>query len=81
MVLMIDTYDSFTYNLVRYCGELGHTVQVARNDAIDGGSQLDAPDLEPGKITGMGLMIYDNQDGVFELSLESVRALAIVQDS
>jgi anthranilate synthase component 2 len=35
MVLMIDNYDSFTYNLVQYCGELGFTVQVARNDAID----------------------------------------------
>ncbi len=35
MILMIDNYDSFTYNLVQYCGELGHTVQVVRNDAID----------------------------------------------
>ena len=35
MVLMIDNYDSFTYNLVQYCGELGQTVQVERNDAID----------------------------------------------
>lgn len=34
MILMIDNYDSFTYNLVQYCGELGHSVHVARNDAI-----------------------------------------------
>jgi anthranilate synthase component II len=34
MILMIDNYDSFTYNLVQYCGELGHEVRVARNDAI-----------------------------------------------
>ncbi len=44
------------------------------------GSQLDAPELDPGKVTGMGLMIYDNQDGVFELRVESVKALAIVQN-
>ena len=35
MLLMIDNYDSFTYNLVQYFGELGEEVQVARNDAID----------------------------------------------
>ncbi|MEA3412489.1 MAG: aminodeoxychorismate/anthranilate synthase component II [Pseudomonadota bacterium] len=34
MILMIDNYDSFTYNLVQYLGELGVEVKVARNDAI-----------------------------------------------
>jgi len=34
MLLMIDNYDSFTYNLVQYFGELGETVRVFRNDAI-----------------------------------------------
>ncbi|HVG04473.1 MAG TPA: aminodeoxychorismate/anthranilate synthase component II [Burkholderiaceae bacterium] len=34
MLLMIDNYDSFTYNLVQYFGELGEEVLVARNDAI-----------------------------------------------
>jgi anthranilate synthase component II len=34
MLLMIDNYDSFTYNLVQYLGELGVEVQVYRNDAI-----------------------------------------------
>jgi anthranilate synthase component 2 len=33
-VLMIDNYDSFTYNLVQYLGELGAAVEVARNDQI-----------------------------------------------
>ncbi|HJZ73261.1 MAG TPA: aminodeoxychorismate/anthranilate synthase component II [Vicinamibacterales bacterium] len=33
MVLVIDNYDSFTYNLVQYLGELGAEVQVMRNDA------------------------------------------------
>ena len=32
MLLMIDNYDSFTYNLVQYFGELGETVKVVRND-------------------------------------------------
>ena len=35
MLLMIDNYDSFTYNLVQYLGELGQDVQVYRNDEID----------------------------------------------
>jgi anthranilate synthase component 2 len=34
MMLMIDNYDSFTYNLVQYLGELGAEVEVARNDQI-----------------------------------------------
>ncbi len=34
MLLMIDNYDSFTYNLVQYFGELGADVQVHRNDQI-----------------------------------------------
>ncbi|HEY2774026.1 MAG TPA: aminodeoxychorismate/anthranilate synthase component II [Candidatus Binatia bacterium] len=35
MLLMIDNYDSFTYNLVQYLGELGADVEVYRNDTID----------------------------------------------
>jgi anthranilate synthase/aminodeoxychorismate synthase-like glutamine amidotransferase len=34
MILMIDNYDSFTWNLVQYLGELGATVQVVRNDDV-----------------------------------------------
>ena len=34
MLLMIDNYDSFTYNIVQYLGELGADVQVVRNDEI-----------------------------------------------
>ena len=35
MILLIDNYDSFTYNLVHYFGELGADVKVVRNDAMD----------------------------------------------
>ncbi len=35
MILLIDNYDSFTYNLVHYLGELGADVVVRRNDALD----------------------------------------------
>ena len=35
MIAVIDNYDSFTYNLVQYLGELGAELQVFRNDAID----------------------------------------------
>lgn len=34
-LLLIDNYDSFTYNLAQYLGELGATVEVRRNDSID----------------------------------------------
>ena len=34
MILVIDNYDSFTYNLVQYLGELGADVRVVRNDAV-----------------------------------------------
>ena len=34
MLLVIDNYDSFTYNLVQYLGELGETVEVRRNDQV-----------------------------------------------
>ncbi len=47
MLLMIDNYDSFTYNLVQYLGELGEDVRVYRNDEI----QLDEIDaLNPDRI-------------------------------
>ena len=47
MLLMIDNYDSFTYNLVQYLGELGADVRVARNDAI---SLDEIDDLAPERI-------------------------------
>ena len=34
MLLVIDNYDSFTYNLVQYLGELGERIEVRRNDEI-----------------------------------------------
>ena len=34
MILMIDNYDSFTYNLVQYLGEMGEELEVRRNDQI-----------------------------------------------
>ncbi len=40
MILMIDNYDSFTYNLVQYLGELGAEVETVRNDAISIGDVL-----------------------------------------
>ena len=35
MILVIDNYDSFTYNLVQYLGELGAQIRVVRNDELD----------------------------------------------
>ena len=39
-VLVIDNYDSFTYNLVQYLGELGAEIEVVRNDRAEVGEQL-----------------------------------------
>ena len=52
MLLVIDNYDSFTYNLVQYLGELGSAVVVRRNDEISvdeiGAMRPDAMVLSPG---------------------------------
>jgi anthranilate synthase component 2 len=54
-ILVIDNYDSFTYNLVHFLGELGATLEVRRNDAITLGEiEAAAPDavvLSPGPCT------------------------------
>ncbi|MCG8061762.1 MAG: anthranilate/aminodeoxychorismate synthase component II, partial [Candidatus Thiodiazotropha endolucinida] len=70
MLLMIDNYDSFTYNLVQYLGELGVEVKVVRNDEITVG-EIDAiaPDhivISPGPCT-------PNEAGI---SVETIRAYA-----
>ncbi|MEJ2061315.1 MAG: aminodeoxychorismate/anthranilate synthase component II [Gammaproteobacteria bacterium] len=70
MILVVDNYDSFTYNLVQYLGELGAEVVVRRNDEIDvaGIAQL-APErilLSPGPCT-------PNEAGV---SLDVIREFA-----
>lgn len=55
MILMIDNYDSFTYNLVQYLGQLGAEVQVHRNDKITVGEiealKPEAIFLSPGPCT------------------------------
>ena len=70
MLLMIDNYDSFTYNLVQYFGELGAEVKVARNDQISVAAiRAMAPShlvLSPGPCT-------PNEAGV---SMAAVRAFA-----
>ncbi len=71
MLLMIDNYDSFTYNLVQYFGELGQEVRVVRNDAIDiAGIDSLAPShivISPGPGTpddaGVSLEIYAKLSG------------------
>ena len=69
-LLLVDNYDSFTFNLVQYLGELGAAVEVHRNDAIDvAGIRARAPDalvLSPGPCT-------PDEAGV---TLEAIRSLA-----
>ena len=70
MILVIDNYDSFTYNLVHYLIELGTEVEVVRNDAIGVGQAMsmgaDALLLSPGPCT-------PNEAGI---SLELITAAA-----
>jgi anthranilate synthase component 2 len=47
MILVIDNYDSFTYNLVQYLGELGAEIHVARNDEV---TLQEIRDLDPERI-------------------------------
>jgi len=62
-LLMIDNYDSFTYNLVQYLGELGAAVEVHRNDALGVAELMDRePDgvvisPGPGEPSGAGISI------------------------
>ena len=55
MILILDNYDSFTYNLVQYLGEMGETLEVHRNDALTvdavGSMQPEAIVLSPGPCT------------------------------
>ena len=70
MVLMIDNYDSFTYNLVQYFGELGEDVRVVRNDDMTLAAlrklEPDAIVISPGPCT-------PNEAGI---SLEVIERLA-----
>jgi anthranilate synthase component 2 len=69
MVLMIDNYDSFTYNLVQYLGELGVAVTVVRNDEI---SVDEVARLRPEKIVISPGPCSPNEAGI---SLEAIERL------
>ena len=70
MLLMIDNYDSFTYNLVQYFGELGADVQVQRNDKI---TIAEIESLNPDKIVISPGPCTPNEAGI---SLEVIRHFA-----
>jgi anthranilate synthase component II len=70
MILMIDNYDSFTYNLVQYLGELGAEVKVVRNDEI---SLADIEALDPERIVISPGPCSPNEAGI---SLDAIRRFA-----
>ncbi|MCW8126892.1 anthranilate synthase component II [Microbulbifer halophilus] len=70
MILMIDNYDSFTWNVVQYMAELGADVKVVRNDEI-GVADIDA--LEPEKIVISPGPCTPNEAGI---SMDTVRRFA-----
>jgi anthranilate synthase/aminodeoxychorismate synthase-like glutamine amidotransferase len=61
MLLMIDNYDSFTYNLVQYLGELGEDVRVFRNDEI---TVAKARELKPERVVVSPGPCTPNEAGV-----------------
>jgi anthranilate synthase component 2 len=69
MVLMIDNYDSFTYNLVQYLGELGASVEVVRNDEV---TVDEVERLRPERIVISPGPCSPNEAGI---SLETIRRL------
>jgi len=78
MFLLIDNYDSFTYNLVHYLGELGAKVTVKRNDAL---TAKEALEMEPqGIILSPGPCDPDQAGICLELVAEAVAALAASDD-
>ncbi len=70
MILMIDNFDSFTYNLVQYLGELGADVKVLRNNAL---SADDIEKMKPARIVVSPGPCTPNEAGV---SLEAIRRFA-----
>jgi anthranilate synthase component II len=70
MLLMIDNYDSFTYNLVQYFGELGEDVRTVRNDAL---TLADIESLAPDRIVVSPGPCTPTEAGV---SLEAIRRFA-----
>lgn len=75
-VLVIDNYDSFTYNLVQYLGELGAEVLVRRNDEI---SVADVPALHPDRIVVSPGPCTPNEAGVsVELIREAGRGVPVL---
>src|SRR5687767_10717299 len=70
MLLMIDNYDSFTYNLVQYLGELGQDVQVYRNDQI---SVAEVERLKPAHIVISPGPCTPNEAGI---SVETIKKLS-----
>ena len=69
MLLMIDSYDSFTYNLVQYFGELGQEVKVVRNDAL---SVAEIVALKPERIVISPGPCTPNEAGVSLAVLETL---------
>jgi para-aminobenzoate synthetase component II len=67
MILVIDNYDSFTYNLVQYLGELGADVRVARNDEI---SLDEIEALKPGKLMVSPGPCSPNEAGISNAVIE-----------
>ena len=72
MLLVIDNYDSFTYNLVQYCRELGEEVHVVRNDTVE---IKDVKNMKPSSILISPGPCTPNQAGISMRVIEEFAGL------
>ena len=86
MILLVDNYDSFTYNLAHLFGELGCEVEVRRNDAIDADeAEALAPSHlvispGPGRPAGAGIVADSDPAAEHQECMNKVAALGAAID-
>lgn len=76
MILVIDNYDSFTYNLVQYLGELGETLTVAKNIQVDRNDQIDLQTIAALNPSGIVISPGPGTPNDAGISLDLIRRFA-----
>ncbi len=75
MILVIDNYDSFTYNLVQYLGELGHTLAVAREIEVVRNDQITLSEIKTKNPAGIVISPGPGTPNDAGISLQIIEAL------
>jgi anthranilate synthase component II len=75
MILVIDNYDSFTYNLVQYLGELGHTLSVAQDIQVFRNDQITVAEIQAKKPDGIVISPGPGTPNEAGISLQVIETL------